>query len=514
MPVTINLARDAAVAALVVPALARVVDLVASPEGRRGAPAAVVVANSRGAVRLHRDGTHELLHGRNPVANTDPMAFVPYELELADPSPDNDRNAYPDAARRLFGVFSDADRSPDVVIVHHPRHYFPEQGGHVGEHGSLDVVQSRAPLLASGAGVRPRGLLDDHAYLVDVGPTLAVAAGVPPDDLHDRSGQPLDGRPRTDLVEPGRRRVVGLLWDGAHCGELLAMTERGELPAVGRLLEAGLALRGGAVAEFPSLTLVNHTSILTGLGPGRHGVLGNVFFDRSRGERVVPNDATTWHRSSEWLRPAVRTVFSMVADHRPELSVPTASVNEAIDAGAAFSTMGLVRSRGAGGDGAARQHSGAGAAGLTDLLPPAASSPYLGNPAHLADGYFSWATQVDDAGLAQVLQLWSDPVQAPALTWWSTVVTDAGHHGGGVRSPMARDAFRDADRRLSVFLEHLDDRGVLDEVTFVLTADHGFESADRRCTGSWTPALHAALDPFGVTWRDEGPGFLYLGVEP
>ena len=29
-----------------------------------------------------------------------------------------------------------------------------------------------------------------------------------------------------------------------------------------------------------------------------------------------------------------------------------------------------------------------------------------------------------------------------------------------------------------------------------------------------SPALSAALDPLGVPWRDEGPGYVYLGVEP
>ncbi|HZI98006.1 MAG TPA: alkaline phosphatase family protein [Actinomycetales bacterium] len=496
---------EAAVAALTASALAHVVDLVAFPEGPRGAPTSVVVRNARGAVRLtvvDGEERHEVLDGVDPVGCTDPMAFLPYERELADPSPDNDRNAYPYPARRLLSLFGDADRSPDVVVGHTPRHFFPDEGGHHGEHGSLDVIQSRAPLLVSGAGVTARGVIDDHARLVDVGPTLAAAAGVPLTDLVDGEGAALDGRPLGHLVEPGRRRVVGLLWDGAHCGDLLHLATSGALPGVARLLARGAALRGGAVAEFPSITLTNHTSILTGVGPGRHGVLGNVFYDRATGERVVPNDSETWHRSGEWLRPAARTVFGMVGAHRGELATPSASVNEAIDAGAAYSTMALIRETG----------SGNGAAGLDAMLPDAASSPYLGEAAHLTDAYFSWGTQVDDVGLAQVLQLWETVDAAPALTWWGTIVTDAGHHAGGPRSAIARDALADADRRLTVFLDHLDALGVTDDVTVVLTADHGFEGADTARTGSWTPALHAALDPLGVGWRDEGPGFVYLGV--
>src|SRR5690349_18941085 len=135
-----------------------------------------MVANHRGRVRLHPDGRHEVLSGADPVADEDPMAFLPYAAELADPSPPNERNAYPYAHRRIVSLFADADRSPDLAVVHTPGHWFVDEGGHAGEHGSLDVIQSRAPLLLSGAGVARRGLVDRHAWLVDVGPTMAFAA--------------------------------------------------------------------------------------------------------------------------------------------------------------------------------------------------------------------------------------------------------------------------------------------------------------------------------------------------
>ena len=483
--------RERAIAALTTDELSSIVDLVTWVETVDGEVVAHA-ANHHGRVRLRPGGRHEVLAGRDPIPSEDPMAFLPYAEEVANPSPlDSRDNAYPYAAERILSLFGDPDRSPDLAIVHTPRHFFPDEGGHHGEHGSLDVIQSRAPLILSGAGVARRGFVDDHARLVDVGPTMALLAGAPSDDIVTADGAALDGASLTAyLTGENPRAVVGILWDGGHCGDLLHLAEQGELPHVARLIERGVALRGGAVAQFPSITLTNHTSILTGVGPGRHGVLGNVYYDRSTGQQVVPNDETTWHRSAEWLRPGTRTVFEMVEGM-------TASVNEAIDRGATYSTMGLIR--------ASAGESGAGALG--DQLPPADTSPFLGDPRWIEDPYFRWAVSVDDLGLHQMRQLYAGGLHtAPRLAWWANVVTDAGHHGAGPRSEMARDALRQSDARLGVFLADLERLGVLDEVAFVLTADHGFEGADKSVTGSW----RGALDSLGVPYRDEGPGFVYF----
>jgi phosphonoacetate hydrolase len=480
-----------AVEALTAPDVAEIVDLVAWPHPDR----AVMVANTGGMARIRPDQPAEVVAGANPVANQDPMAFLPYQSELADPSPPNVRNAYPYAAERLLSFFSDPGRSPDLVVIHTPSHYFPEAGGHRGEHGSLDVVQSRAPLLLSGPGVAANGIVNAHARLTDVGPTLAWLSGVEAPQLLDTAGDPLDGDVLETLVSRGARWVVGVLWDGAHCADLLHLAATGELPAVERLLERGCALRGGAVAEFPSVTLTNHTSILTGVGPGRHGVLGNVFYDRETRSTVKTNDATTWHRSAEWLRPGVTTVFELVRSANADAL--TACINEPLDRGSGYSTMQLIRETGA----------ADGATSLTSALPDPAGSAHLHNRTHLADRYYAWATQVDDAGLDQLLSLWNRPMGAPLLTWWSSSVTDAGHHAGGPRSEVARDSLRDADHRLGAFLDHLDRLGVADDVIVILTADHGFEGADPHCRGSWDGALRTA----GVQFRDTGPGFIYLG---
>ncbi|MDQ2783065.1 MAG: nucleotide pyrophosphatase, partial [Actinomycetota bacterium] len=194
-PETRTEARERAVQALVSADLAAIVDLVVWVEVVDDVRVAHA-ANHLGRVRLRPGGRHELLAGTDPISNEDPMAFLPYALEVEQAGPRlSSDNAYPYAAERILSLFDDPSRSPDLAVVHTPRHFFPAENGHVGEHGSLDVVQSRAPLVLSGAGIRTAGYVDDHARLVDVGPTMAALAGVPAQDLCDAVGEPLDGSP-------------------------------------------------------------------------------------------------------------------------------------------------------------------------------------------------------------------------------------------------------------------------------------------------------------------------------
>ncbi len=453
--------RDRALDVLLDPGLAHVVALVCWLE-----KGLVHVADARGHVALRPDGAPTLLAGRDPILDQDPMSDA--------------TTCYPYAAVRLQSLFSDP-RAPDLAVVHTGAHFWGERGGHLGEHGSLNGLQSRAPLLLSGPGVTLRGLVDKVARTVDVGATLARLSGG-----HLRA---MEGRP-IEAVEPEAPHVVGLLWDGAQCADLLALTAAGELPNVARLLERGCAFRGGAIAEFPSVTLVNHTSALTGVGPGRHGIVNNAFYDREIGEQVVPNSSANWHSALQWLRPGVETVFE-----RLPAGAASACVNEPVDRGATYSTFALIRETGRAGTGS-----------LSDWLPAPDADPHASQEHVRGNADYAWATQVDAAGLEQVLTLWREGTP-PRLTWWNTTLTDSGHHAGGPGSPIARDALRDADRRLGVWLDLVEGRGLLDDTVILLTADHGMEGADPTCTGDWDTALEAA----GVPFRDEAYGFLYLG---
>ncbi len=123
--------------------------------------------------------------------------------------------------------------------------------------------------MIAGKGVRNDGIVPRAARLVDVAPTIAELLGVTPRPDHTYlAGQ--DGEVRTDVIdetcEPPRH-VVGFLLDGANPNVLYEMAASGEAPNVARLIEMGTAYEWGAISGMPTVTLANHTSIITGRVP-------------------------------------------------------------------------------------------------------------------------------------------------------------------------------------------------------------------------------------------------------
>jgi phosphonoacetate hydrolase len=453
-----------------------------------------------GRARFHRndDGSYAILavDGVDPLADQSVDRFAGLDAELAHRYPHRSANAYPHAFEQVAQLF-DHPAAPDLCVVHSAAHNWEDQGGHRGEHGSLGVVQARAPFVVAGRGVRADGLVPRSARLVDVAPTVAELLGVAPHrDGRSLAGQ--DGLVQRDLldVSAGRpRHVVGFLFDGTNPNVLYSMALTGEAPNVARLIEMGTAYAHGAIAGLPTVTLANHTSILTGRLPGHHGILNNAWYDRRSGQQVITNSAATWPTAMEALAPGVESLHQAV--HRTWPETFTASVNEPCDAGADYSTFEYFR-RGE--------------------VPPIPTSPD-GLP-HSTERFvrpskdYRWSTIVDHMAVDQAVGIWSGSYRGasyphPRFMWVNFTLTDSAFHEGGPHSEIAAAAVRDCDARLGEVLGAVERAGAFDETAFVLVADHGMEENNPDVRGDWDVPLREA----GLHFRDEGYSFLYLGEQ-
>jgi len=107
--------------------------------------------------------------------------------------------------------------------------------------------------------------------------------------------------------------VVVVCVDGCEPAYLDAAIAAGVAPSLRRMREEGADLLADCVV--PSFTNPNNLSIVTGAPPSVHGICGNYFFDRERGEEVMMNDP-------QYLRAG--TVLAAFADAGASLAVVTA----------------------------------------------------------------------------------------------------------------------------------------------------------------------------------------------
>jgi phosphonoacetate hydrolase len=440
----------------------------------------------------------EGIEGHDPLANRAPDCFPTLAAERAGLRPHRLANSYPFAYLQVSQLF-DHPAAPDICVVHTAAHHWGERGGHIGEHGSMDVVQARSPLVFAGPGIRSLGQLEDACLLIDVAPTVLCLLGCAPGrgvarDGSVRDGLLLarqDGRVLTELLDGSGRpdHVVGILLDGCNSNVLLDLVAAGAAPNIGRLMAGGATFRCGAVSCLPTVTLPNHTSILSGCFPGHHGLLHNAWYDRSRREQVVTNSPSEWPTSMRWLKPGIETIHTALLRHRP--GALTISVNEPCDVGASYSTFDVIRRK--------------------EPFEAPAGASYATDRFVSLDPDYRWSTVVDDAAVAQFEGIWSGEYRGrrwgvPDFSWVNFTLTDSAFHAGGPYSEIAAASVADSDRRIGALLAAVERRGAYGRTAFFVVADHGMEETDPEVRGDWAPALAAA----GVAFRDEGFGFLYL----
>jgi hypothetical protein len=446
------------------------------------------VWSKRGMVRFHRYAgdrgyEYEVIEtlGENPIANQDYRALdtIDAELEAARNSgyPTDDPGeafiepehlSFPLAYERLAQLF-DSPNAPDIVV--NPKAF--AFGRQPGQHGAMDVVQSRAPLCFSGPGVLP-GESENAARHIDIAPTIAKLMGFPIIKGRDACGRSSDrvyfrrqdGAPLDELIDgdPPQRpeRTYILHLDGLSNSELRWRLDNDAdgIPHLRRLINRGHMFRYGSTVNFPSITWPSHNAIGTSCWGGHHDVVNPTYYFRDKREVVTPQGMQ--FDAARFLGDEVETLYE--AFHRVYGSwqgmdgALTAAIHEPCTRGADHSVL----ERRVVGD---RER-------LRALTKECEIDI---NPRWKAeDEKIHNIATVDNRGTAQVLELFSgDGHPAPRFVFHELTLTDSVGHDYGPHSDALRDALDETDKRIGRILSLLGERGLLDSTLFVITTDHG-----------------------------------------
>lgn len=405
--------------------------------------------------------------GTNPIANQDPFALSTIEEELqasaaGGHSSDDPNRAFlephvishPFAYERIAQLF-DSPRGPDIMVS--PKAY--TYGTQPGQHGALDVVQSRAPLIFSGPGVK-RGRYRVAARHVDIAPSIAHLMGFPEVDGSYLKRQ--DGRPLHEILESGSserpRSVYMMLLDGLSHSELMHQLEnnRAAIPHLARLIDAGAMLSHGSIVNFPSITWPSHSTILTGTWCGHHDIVNPTYHERERRE-TVPVQGLIFD-TERFLNPEVETLYEAFKRVFGDATI-TASIHEPQGRGADHNVFekriigDKIRLR-----------------DLTIKMMDEIS------PRWMADEKPAMHREeiVDIRGMAQLISMLEHcGERTPMFIAHEFVLTDGAGHDYGPHHEGLREALYRTDARIGKVLELLGARGMLDTTLFVVTSDHG-----------------------------------------
>jgi len=425
--------------------------------------------------------------GENPIANQDPtaVATIAEEVEASaksgfDASDPNrafmspETLSYPLAFERIAQLF-DSPNAPDIVV--NPRSY--AYGRQPGQHGSADVVQSRAPLVFSGPGIKHAGTTDALCAQVDVAPTLARLLGLPLIDGMDSTGRSSsergvepdvylhrqDGRPIDEIIDENVRpeRAYIFLLDGLSNTELKERLEndRESIPNLARLIERGLMFTYGTTVNFPSITWPSHNTLGSGAWCGHHDVVNPAYYVREARGTVTPQ-GQVWD-TAKFVTGDVETLFEAV--HRVhgkwdgEEGVITASINEPCVRGAAHATLErrlLIKEE------KLRE--------MTRVNREDTNPRWKEEERESVHRY----SFTDIQGTVQSMLLFgADDQPPPMFTFHEYALTDAVGHDYGPHSGAIRDALIETDKRIGKILDVIDARSLFESTLFVITTDHG-----------------------------------------
>lgn len=223
-----------------------------------------------------------------------------------------------------------------------------------------------------------------------------------------------------------------------------------ELPALKALKESG-SWAAGVEVQYPSMTYPGHTSIVTGVHPGKHGVYQNTQLNPA-------TSATTWYFENRLLK--VPTIWDLAEAQ----GLSTAGVSWPVSVGAKMRTL--------------YPESNQAPRDTTWLeLARRESTPGLVDAVVQELGGFGPRDNLEPVKrdrFAAAMATHIIRTAKPNLIVIHLMQSDEAQHDHGPRSPEARTAFANMDRHLAEIVRAVDEAGIRARTTFIVTGDHGF----------------------------------------
>ncbi len=256
-------------------------------------------------------------------------------------------------------------------------------------------------------------------------------------------------------LPPGSRTdgVMVFLVDGVNPDIFAEMLEGGELPAIKKyFIDRGLYCPR-ALANLPSVTLANETSVVTGVFPGHHGVTGINWFDRNR---LIWRDYTTIAQKN-----------TLDGDYT------TPTLYERLTGRTTVSVF-------------YQAHRGA-----TKFYEnwTSAGPPFF-------FGWFEFVDRLTLYRLGQMMTIARTRREFPAFVMVYQLATDFRAYAEGVSSEAYRNALRHTDRQLGRVLADMDRAGLLETIHIALISDHSLMDVTQHLS------LHDLLSGWGLNVAD------------
>lgn len=215
--------------------------------------------------------------------------------------------------------------------------------------------------------------------------------------------------------------------------------------------------------SFPTVTWPNHTALVTGVQPWKHGVIGNDYFDRDQ-LKAVPYILDALFSKEELVKAP--TIYDLAH----EAGMKTAAICWPASRGAKsldWTVPDVLE------QGLFEQF------GTPELLTEARA---VGIPYEKQNEWCKKTNEgkpMRDSMYARLATLAIEKHQ-PQLLLLHLVTVDSAQHSYGRNSPEAYWAIHDSDSRVRDVVDAVEAAGLTDKTTFIVTADHGFITFNKQ----------------------------------